>query len=40
MITKTKFWKLIRKELKDLKRSKEITAQVMEQIKTLKQNED
>ena len=40
MITKTKFWKLVQKELKDLERSKKITSLVMEQIKTLKQDED
>ena len=40
MITKTKLWKLLQKELKDLERSKKITSQVMEQIKTIKQDEN
>ena len=40
MITKTSFWKLIKKELKETKRSKIIISTVMEKIKELPQDEN
>ena len=40
MITKTSFWKLIKKELKETKRSKIIINTVMEKIKELPQDEN
>lgn len=40
MITKTNFWKLIKKELKEAERSKIIINTVMEKIKELPQDED
>jgi hypothetical protein len=39
MITKTNFWKLIKKELKETERSKSIINTVMEKIKELPQDE-
>tara|TARA_Y100001973_G_C5164840_1_gene315521 strand:+ start:1253 stop:1390 length:138 start_codon:yes stop_codon:yes gene_type:complete len=39
MITKTDFWKLIKKELKETERSKSIINTVMEKIKELPQDE-
>jgi hypothetical protein len=40
MITKTKFWKIIKKELKEVGRSKQFTAGLMKRIKDVPQNED
>tara|TARA_Y100000004_G_C8725033_1_gene331772 strand:+ start:237 stop:374 length:138 start_codon:yes stop_codon:yes gene_type:complete len=40
VITKTKFWKLVRKELKEMERSQNLTAQVMTKIKDIPQNEN
>ena len=40
MITRTNFWKLIQKELKETERSKVIINTVMEKIKELPQDED
>ena len=40
MITKTNFWKIIQKELKETERSKMIINTVMEKIKELPQHED
>lgn len=40
MITKTNFWKIIQKELKETERSKMIINTVMEKIKELPQYED
>lgn len=40
MITKTSFWKLIKKELKETERSKSIINIVMEKIKELPQDEN
>lgn len=39
MITKTKFWKQIVSELKDIERSKKITKTVMKIIKDQNQDE-
>jgi hypothetical protein len=39
MITKTKFWEVIREELKNSDRSKKIMAQVMNTIKDIPQDE-
>ncbi len=39
MITKSKFWKLIREEMKNSQRSKEITQVIMEKIKDIPQHE-
>ena len=40
MITKTKFWKIIRNELKHKHRSDKATEEVMKRIKDISQNED
>ena len=40
MITKTNFWKIIQKELKETERSKMIINTVMEKIKELPQHEN
>ena len=40
MITKTKFWEKIRKELKEVERSKKFTAEIMKRIKGTPQNEN
>ena len=40
MITKTKFWEVIREELKNSDRSKKIMAQVMNTIKDIPQDEN
>tara|TARA_Y100000592_G_C5212225_1_gene195455 strand:+ start:135 stop:260 length:126 start_codon:yes stop_codon:yes gene_type:complete len=40
MITKTKFWKNIVKQLKEAERSKQFTTEIMERIKGIPQNED
>jgi hypothetical protein len=40
MITKTSFWKIIQKELKETERSKNIINTVMEKIKELPQDEN
>ena len=40
MITKTNFWKIIQKELKETERSKNIINTVMEKIKELPQDEN
>ena len=40
MITKTKFWKKIKKELKEVERSKSFTAAIMKRIKDIPQNEN
>lgn len=39
MITKTKFWEKIIKELKEVKRSKNFTQEVMKRIKEIPQDE-
>ncbi len=40
MITKTKFWKTIQKELKDIEQSKKFTAEIMQKIKDIPQDEN
>jgi hypothetical protein len=40
MITKTKFWEKIRKELKEVERSKKFTADIMKRIKEIPQSEN
>ena len=40
MIKKTKFWKDIVKQLKEVERSKQFTIEIMERIKGIPQNED
>jgi len=40
MITKTKFWKIIREELKHKHRADKATEKVMRLIKDVSQNED
>jgi hypothetical protein len=40
MITKTKFWAKVKSELKEVERSKKVTANVMKLIKDIPQNED
>ena len=40
MITKTKFWKSIQKELKNIEQSKKLTAEIMKRIKDTPQDED
>ena len=40
MITKTKFWQRIKKELKEVERSKHFTSEIMKRIKDIPQNED
>jgi len=40
MITRTEFWKIIRKELKDTHRGNKVTTEVMKRIKDIPQNED
>ncbi len=40
MITRTEFWKKIQKELKEVNRSKKLTAEIMKRIKGIPQNED
>ena len=40
MITKTKFWKIVREGLREMDRSQKITAQVMTKIKDTPQNEN
>lgn len=40
MITKTKFWMSIQKELKEMEQSKKFTAAIMEKIKDIPQDED
>ncbi len=40
MITKTNFWKSIRKELKEMEQSKKLTAVIMKKIKDIPQNEN
>jgi len=40
MITKNKFWKFIREELRNSERSKKITLEVLEKIKDIPQNEN
>ena len=39
MITKTKFWEKIIKELKEVERSKNFTQEVMKRIKEIPQDE-
>jgi len=39
MITKTKFWEKIRKELKEVERSKQFTTEIMKRIKGIAQDE-
>jgi hypothetical protein len=39
VITKTKFWQLIRENLKEAEKSREFTSQIMERIKELGTNE-
>jgi len=40
MITKTKFWRTIKKELKEVERSKQFTAEIMKMIKDVPQDEN
>ena len=40
MITKTKFWEKIRKELKEVERSKKFTAEIMNIVKDVPQDEN
>lgn len=40
MITKTKFWKLIKKELKNIEQSEKLTAEIMKRIKDIPQDEN
>jgi|TARA_R100000315_G_C5213388_1_gene127051 hypothetical protein len=40
MITKTKFWEKIKKELKEVERSKKFTEKVINKIKGIPQNEN
>jgi hypothetical protein len=40
MITKTKIWKKIKLQLKEVERSKSITEQVMKRIKEISQDEN
>jgi hypothetical protein len=40
MITKTMFWKRIKKELKEVERSRQFTTDLMKRIKDVPQNED
>jgi hypothetical protein len=40
MITKTKFWRTIQKELKKAERSKQLTAEIMKMIKDMPQDEN
>ena len=40
MITKTKFWKMIREELKESERSKDFISKILNQIKDIPQNEN
>jgi hypothetical protein len=40
MITKTKFWKTIKQQLKEVERSKHFTAEIMKRIKDIPQNEN
>ena len=40
MITKTKFWKMIREELKQKHRENKAAEEVMKLIKDIPQNED
>ena len=39
MITKTEFWQLVRKELKETHRSEEIMKNIFEKIKNIPQHE-
>ena len=39
MITKTKFWEKIIKELKEVERSKNFTQEIMKRIKEIPQDE-
>ena len=40
MITKTKFWKKVQEQLKEVARSKKITAKIMKKIKETPQDEN
>jgi len=40
MITKTKIWRTIQKELKEVERSKQFTAEIMKMIKGVPQDEN
>ncbi len=40
MITKTKFWKIIKKELLEVERSKKFTKEIMNIIKGMQQDEN
>jgi hypothetical protein len=40
MITKTKFWKDLIKQLKEVERSKQFTTEIMERIKGIPQDEN
>lgn len=40
MITKTKFWKTIQEQLKEVERSKQFTASIMELVKEIPQDEN
>tara|TARA_R100001510_G_C7482342_1_gene93788 strand:- start:232 stop:354 length:123 start_codon:yes stop_codon:yes gene_type:complete len=40
MITKTKFWKTIKKQLKGIEHSKRFTAEIMKRVKETPQDEN
>tara|TARA_Y100000592_G_C5439256_1_gene302475 strand:+ start:214 stop:345 length:132 start_codon:yes stop_codon:yes gene_type:complete len=40
VITKTKFWKIIKKELLEVERSKKFTKEIMNIIKGMQQDEN
>ncbi len=40
MISKTKFWKTIQEQLKEVERSKQFTASIMELVKEIPQDEN
>ncbi len=40
MITKNKFWKTIRTQLKEVERSKKFTIEIMKRIKDIPQDEN
>ena len=40
MITKTKFWKKVQEQFKEVARSKKITAKIMKKIKEIPQDEN
>lgn len=40
MITKSKLWKVIQKQLKEIERSKNLTTEIMKRVKEISQNEN